>query len=169
MVTHPYMPHNDVSLFAAFLVADVPFRFTALTRSCVVIPCSFQHEADVILKRGIWSKKTGGAIYHNAQSFVLDHFKGRTKLVGNLDEGDCSLEIDDIKPFDNGPFCFHAEGEHQTYRFNNSCVFIIMKGLKAHLFTLLNFNWLICFPVCFLTYYSAAFCVLYCQLPQQLQ
>ncbi|XP_054882833.1 sialic acid-binding Ig-like lectin 12 [Poeciliopsis prolifica] len=110
------------------LAADVPRRFNALTRSCVVIPCSFQDDEDQPLTRGIWYKKTGGLVYHNARSDVLDQFKDRTKILGNLDEGDCSLEIDDIKPFDNGPFCFYGEKGTNKYRFNNSCVFIVMKA-----------------------------------------
>ncbi|XP_043973386.1 myelin-associated glycoprotein isoform X2 [Gambusia affinis] len=109
-------------------VADVPVRFSALTRSCVVIPCSFQDDEDQPLTRGIWYKKTGGMVYHNARSNVLDHFKDRTKILGNLNEGDCSLEIDDIKPFDNGPFCFYGEKGAKKYRFHNSCVFIVMKA-----------------------------------------
>uniref|UniRef100_A0A669F2Q1 Uncharacterized LOC102079322 n=1 Tax=Oreochromis niloticus TaxID=8128 RepID=A0A669F2Q1_ORENI len=108
--------------------ADVPLRFSALTRSCVVIPCSFQYKEDEPMTRGIWSKKKGDIIFHNGQSYVIDHFKGRTKMLGNLNEGNCSLEIDDIKPFDNGPFCFYAEKGHETHTFNNSCVFIIMKA-----------------------------------------
>ncbi|XP_044063589.1 uncharacterized protein LOC122881428 isoform X2 [Siniperca chuatsi] len=116
---------NDMS---HVLAADVPFRIRALTRSCVVIPCSFQYQEDVPLTRGIWSKKTGGVVYHNGQSHVLDHFKDRTRMLGDLNEGNCSLEIDDIKPFDNGPFCFHAEKGNDKYRFNNSCVFIVMKA-----------------------------------------
>lgn len=83
------------------------------------------------LTRGIWSKKTGGIVYHNGRSQVLDHFKDRTRLLGDLNEGNCSLEIDNIKPFDNGPFCFHAEKGNDKYRFNNSCVFIVMKGLES--------------------------------------
>nr|XP_020493058.1 myelin-associated glycoprotein-like [Labrus bergylta]XP_020493059.1 myelin-associated glycoprotein-like [Labrus bergylta] len=110
------------------LAADVPFRFYALTRSCVVIPCSFQYQWDVAPTRGIWIKKTGGVVYHNGRSLVLDHFKDRTRIVGDLSEGNCSLEIDDIKPFDNGPFCFRAEKENVKYKFNNSCVFIVMKA-----------------------------------------
>ncbi|XP_015254789.1 PREDICTED: uncharacterized protein LOC107100712 isoform X2 [Cyprinodon variegatus] len=110
------------------LAADVPFRFKALTRSCVIIPCSFQDDEDQPMTRGIWYKKTGGVVYHNARSVVLDHFKDRTKILGNLNEGDCSLEVDDIKPFDNGPFCFYGEKGNNKYRFNNSCVFIVMKA-----------------------------------------
>ncbi|XP_035528098.1 uncharacterized protein LOC118335777 isoform X2 [Morone saxatilis] len=119
-------PHENDTFHV--LAADVPFRFSALTRSCVVIPCSFQFQEDVPLTRGIWSKKNGGIVFHNGQSRVLDHFKGRTKILGDLSEGNCTLEIDDIKPFDNGPFCFHAEKGNDKYRFNNSCVFIVMKA-----------------------------------------
>lgn len=72
-------------------------------------------------------------MFHNGRSHVLDHFKDRTKIVGELSEGDCSLEIDDIKPFDNGPFCFSAEKDHARYRFNNSCAFVVMKGLEVSL------------------------------------
>lgn len=120
------------SLFTVLsnLAAAVPSRFKALTRSCVVIPCSFQHHDHLPMTRGIWSKKAGGVVYHNGRSYVLDHFKDRTKILGDLSEGNCTLEIDDIKPFDNGPFCFHAERENDKYKFNNSCVFIIMKGLE---------------------------------------
>ncbi|XP_062278442.1 uncharacterized protein LOC133983388 [Scomber scombrus] len=110
------------------LAATVPSRFKALTRSCVVIPCSFQHHDDLPMTRGIWSKKAGGVVYHNGRSNVLDHFKDRTRILGDLSEGNCTLEIDDIKPFDNGPFCFHAERQNDKYKFSNSCVFIIMKA-----------------------------------------
>uniref|UniRef100_A0A665SZK2 Si:dkey-238d18.12 n=1 Tax=Echeneis naucrates TaxID=173247 RepID=A0A665SZK2_ECHNA len=112
--------------YTSILAANVPFRITGLTHSCVVIPCSFCYERP--LTRGIWSKESGDVIYHNSQSNVLDHFKGRTRLLGDLMEGNCSLEIDNIMPFDNGPFCFHAEKGHEKYIFNNSCVFIIMKA-----------------------------------------
>ncbi|XP_031154727.1 uncharacterized protein LOC116049323 [Sander lucioperca] len=109
--------------------ADVPFRFSALTGSCVVIPCSIPYQEDEPFTRGIWSKRNNDIIYHNGQTFVVDHFKGRTRMLGDLNEGNCSLEIDDIKPFDNGPFCFHAERhDKERYRFNNSCVFIVMKA-----------------------------------------
>ncbi|KAM6936706.1 uncharacterized protein PEZ65_006764 [Lycodopsis pacificus] len=90
---------------------------------------SFPYQEDEPVTRGIWSKKSGGVIYHNAPSYVVDHFKGRTRILGDVNEGNCSLEIDDIKPFDNGPFCFHAEkGNNNRHRFNNSCVFIVMKA-----------------------------------------
>ncbi|XP_029115930.1 sialoadhesin-like [Scleropages formosus] len=46
---------------------------------------------------GIWQTSTGGYVYHNGQTEVLDNFKGRTKIIGNMDEQNCTLEIDDVK------------------------------------------------------------------------
>ncbi|XP_072250597.1 uncharacterized protein [Leuresthes tenuis] len=119
-------PHKNDTFHV--LAADVPFRFSALTHSCVVIPCSFQDEEDEPMTRGIWSKKKGGIVFHNDWSYVIDHFLYRTRILGDVKEGQCSMEIDDIKPFDNGPFCFHAEKGNDKYKFNNSCVFIVMKA-----------------------------------------
>uniref|UniRef100_A0A672FXT7 Si:dkey-238d18.7 n=1 Tax=Salarias fasciatus TaxID=181472 RepID=A0A672FXT7_SALFA len=122
--------HVGLRMLSPFdvLAADVPIKFSALTRSCVVIPCTFQDDDHVPMTRGIWAKKNGDIVYHNGQSQVVDHFKGRTRIQGNLQEGHCSLEIDDIKPFDNGPFCFHAEKRDDKYKFNNSCVFVLMRA-----------------------------------------
>uniref|UniRef100_A0A8C9SR49 Ig-like domain-containing protein n=1 Tax=Scleropages formosus TaxID=113540 RepID=A0A8C9SR49_SCLFO len=110
--------------------ANVSPKITALTRSCVVIPCNFQNELEfpVTQLSGIWQTSTGGYVYHNGQTEVLDNFKGRTKIIGNMDEQNCTLEIDDVKAHDNGPFCFRAEKGENKYSFNSSCVFIIMKA-----------------------------------------
>ncbi|XP_055019477.1 uncharacterized protein LOC110171494 isoform X2 [Boleophthalmus pectinirostris] len=108
--------------------ASVPFRVQALSRSCVVIPCSYENPHKLLLTRGIWVKQSGSVVYHNGRSQITDHFKDRTRMVGNLHHGDCSLEIDDIKPFDNGPFCFKAEKGSTEYRFNNSCAFVLMNA-----------------------------------------
>uniref|UniRef100_A0A7N6BHF9 Uncharacterized protein n=1 Tax=Anabas testudineus TaxID=64144 RepID=A0A7N6BHF9_ANATE len=117
-------------VFTGSIYATVPFKLSGLARSCVVIPCSFQHQ-DMLFTRGIWAKKNGEIVYHNGQSNIADHFKKRTKMLGDLNDGHCSLEIDDIKSFDNGPFCFHVQKENTNYRFTNSCVFIVLKGLES--------------------------------------
>lgn len=109
--------------------ANVVPRITALTQSCVVIPCTFQiGDMPITRLRGLWYNSNGEYVYHTGRSNIMDNFKGRTKLLGNPDDQNCTLEIDDIKAHDNGPFCFHAEKDRNKYRFNHSCVFIMMKG-----------------------------------------
>ncbi|XP_073674442.1 uncharacterized protein [Garra rufa] len=110
-------------------VADVIPKITALPRSCVVIPCSFKSEDEFLTRlRVLWVDRKGGYMFHTDPVDVLDNFKGRTRLLGNPDEQNCTVEIDNVQTHDNGPFCFQAERENERYSFNNSCVFIIMRA-----------------------------------------
>ncbi|KAK7172115.1 hypothetical protein R3I93_004422 [Phoxinus phoxinus] len=109
--------------------ADVIPKITALPRSCVVIPCSFKMEEEYVTRlRVLWVTKKGGYMFHTDSHDVLDNFKGRTRLLGNPDEQNCTVEMDNVQTHDNGPFCFRAEKENEKYSFNNSCVFIIMRA-----------------------------------------
>uniref|UniRef100_A0A8B9KCY3 Si:dkey-238d18.9 n=1 Tax=Astyanax mexicanus TaxID=7994 RepID=A0A8B9KCY3_ASTMX len=99
--------------------ADVVPRISALTRSCVVIPCTFDIGSEPVTRlRGLWYDTNGDYVYHTGQTNVMDNFKGRTELLGEPDEKNCTLEIDDVKAHDNGPFCFHAEKGNDKY----SCI-----------------------------------------------
>ncbi|XP_046718568.1 uncharacterized protein LOC124394426 isoform X2 [Silurus meridionalis] len=111
------------------LEANVVPKISALTRSCVVIPCTFKTGDMLITRlRGLWYSSTGEYVYHTGKSNIMDNFKGRTRLLGMTDEENCTLEIDNVQSHDNGPFCFRAEKGNDKYSFNHSCVFIIMKA-----------------------------------------
>ncbi|XP_053183192.1 myelin-associated glycoprotein-like [Scomber japonicus] len=94
--------------------ASVAKNLDALVTSCVVIPCSYTHAKDELPHsrlRGIWHLSTGldQRIYHDDQTMILENYRGRTKLLGNLGQGNCSLEMIAIRDVDNGPFCFRVE------------------------------------------------------------
>ncbi|XP_068069885.1 myelin-associated glycoprotein isoform X2 [Danio rerio] len=113
---------------------DVEHKMEALVSSCVVLPCKFtypaqQQPSDRI--RGIWhkEKKWDDIIFHGDKTLVEDNFKGRTKLIGSLGGSNCSLEIDEVKNIDNGPYCFRVELEtapEDKYSFAENCVSINM-------------------------------------------
>uniref|UniRef100_A0A8C1MJW7 Ig-like domain-containing protein n=1 Tax=Cyprinus carpio TaxID=7962 RepID=A0A8C1MJW7_CYPCA len=104
-------------------------KITALPRSCVVIPCSFKtYEEYSTELRVLWVTRKGGYMFHTDPVDVSDNFKGRTRLLGNPVEQNCTVEMDNVQTHDNGPFCFRAERENERYGFNNSCVFIIMRA-----------------------------------------
>ncbi|XP_052432245.1 uncharacterized protein LOC127972633 isoform X2 [Carassius gibelio] len=110
-------------------VADVIPKITALPRSCVVIPCSFKTDEEYSTEfRVLWVTRKGGYMFHTDPVDVSDNFKGRTRLLGNPVEQNCTVEMDNVQTHDNGPFCFKAERENERYSFNNSCVFIIMRA-----------------------------------------
>ncbi|XP_027142194.1 myelin-associated glycoprotein-like [Larimichthys crocea] len=101
-------------VFGGEWTASVVKDLDALVSSCIVIPCSFTHpnEKQPTSKiRAIWHLKSdrNQRIYFEDQTQVLDSFKGRTKLLGQLGQNNCTLEITDIRDHDNGPFCFRVE------------------------------------------------------------
>ncbi|KAJ8287651.1 hypothetical protein COCON_G00003100 [Conger conger] len=110
--------------------ADIVPKLKAMTDSCVVIPCVFKYPGTQKSEdqlRAIWYKKkdTKALIYDEDQSKVDNAYKRRTKLLGKLGKLNCSLEIDDIKSYDNEEFCFRTEiPNFDQYSFKESCVLI---------------------------------------------
>ncbi|XP_053182987.1 myelin-associated glycoprotein-like [Scomber japonicus] len=115
--------------------ASVAKNLDALVTSCVVIPCSYTHAKDELPHsrlRGIWHRSTNQdqRIYHEDKTMILENFRGRTKLLGNLGQGNCSLEMIEIRDVDNGPFCFRVElvatgtetSKMDKFSFVDSCV-----------------------------------------------
>lgn len=133
------------SVFSDVWKAEVVSPVEALVSSCVVLPCKFSYPgtrfSDSRIK-GIWHKQTdrNDRIYDEDHHLIGDNFKGRTKLVGRLSEKNCSLEIDDVKDHDDGPFCFRAElPADQKFSFVEKCVTITMKrefGFEIYTFTI---------------------------------
>uniref|UniRef100_A0A8C8I7M4 Ig-like domain-containing protein n=1 Tax=Oncorhynchus tshawytscha TaxID=74940 RepID=A0A8C8I7M4_ONCTS len=83
-----------------------------LLGSCIVIPCSFNYPEPKIKPSeftGIWFKDTSEVIYHPDSSNVITDYRGRTELVGNLRQKNCSLRIDPLHSSDKGPFTFRIE------------------------------------------------------------
>ncbi|XP_056329538.1 myelin-associated glycoprotein-like [Danio aesculapii] len=113
---------------------DVEVNMEALVSSCVVLPCNFtypaqQQPSDRI--RAIWhkNKKWDDILFHRDSTLIEDNFKGRTKLIGSLGSLSCSLEIDEVKNTDSGPYCFRVELEtapKDKYSFVDNCVSIRM-------------------------------------------
>ncbi|RXN20875.1 sialic acid-binding Ig-like lectin 14 [Labeo rohita] len=131
--------HGNVQVICVGVFADVwkvhvESEMEALVSSCVVLPCSFKYPAqqqpsDRI--RAMWhiKNKWDDIIFHKDQTRVLDNFKGRTKLLGSLGGSNCSLEIDEVRNHDNGPYCFRVEVEtsqKDKYSFVENCVSINM-------------------------------------------
>lgn len=98
--------------------ATVVKSIDALVGSCVVVPCSFSHTGGNLPSsrlRAMWHYKgktpdtKGNNIFHSDATLIKDNFKGRTQILGDLGQNNCTLEIIQIRNHDNGPFCFRAE------------------------------------------------------------
>ncbi|XP_060800234.1 myelin-associated glycoprotein-like isoform X2 [Neoarius graeffei] len=122
------------SVFSDVWKVEVDPKMEALVSSCVVLSCKFNYPGDQLPTsriRGIWHKRDNrdARIFDEDPLKILDSFKDRTKLIGRLGDRNCSLEINDVKDHDNGPFCFRTELEGQDkYSFVENCVNMEMKS-----------------------------------------
>lgn len=150
-------------VFAGEWKAKIAKELNALVTSCVVVPCSFTHphgNLPTSRLRGTWhlSKNSTERIYDEDNSNVMESYKERTQLLGLLGQNNCTLEIVDVKDYDNGPFCFQIEivqtqtdTSPEKHSFDNNCVRLKMLRMSQ---TFQNFSKLytnfLCYNGCFM-------------------
>ncbi|XP_051965828.1 myelin-associated glycoprotein isoform X2 [Xyrauchen texanus] len=92
--------------------AKVPKSVVGLAGSCVVIPCNFSYPSDgktYTEFTGIWYTENYDIVYHKETSKIIQKFKDRTSLLGDLHNKNCTLKISSLQHSDKGPFMFRIE------------------------------------------------------------
>ncbi|XP_072326174.1 sialoadhesin-like [Scyliorhinus torazame] len=99
---------------------QTPGEVTAQEGSCVQIPCRYSYPSHLANqpRGGVWfnNKKweTSSIVFHSKDhNHALPRFRSRTRLSGDLKDGDCSLIINDITREDAGPYYFRIEFNSQ--------------------------------------------------------
>ncbi|XP_020353238.1 myelin-associated glycoprotein-like [Oncorhynchus kisutch] len=117
---------------ASSWTAEVPSSVSGLQGSPFVIPCSFNYskpEKKPSEFTGIWFKDKNEIIYHPDSSKISQDYKGRTELVGDVRQKDCSLKIDPLHCSDKGPFTFRIEiKDHDKYLYKDNTVSIAVSS-----------------------------------------
>ncbi|XP_065136659.1 myelin-associated glycoprotein-like isoform X1 [Paramisgurnus dabryanus] len=110
--------------------AEIQKSVVGLSDSCVVIPCKFNYPSNEKTYKeftGIWFKDKA-VIYHKETSKIIDKFKGRTSLLGDLHQKNCTLKINSLQPSDTGPYMFRIEiKDFNQYSYTENKVTIIVK------------------------------------------
>lgn len=97
---------------AAGWTNNIPSSVKGLPGSCVVIPCSydFPNPGKTLTQfTGIWKDHARRPIFHSVQSKIMQQYRNRTELLGDLSLKNCSLKIDPLQQSDQGPFSFRIE------------------------------------------------------------
>ncbi|XP_072409840.1 myelin-associated glycoprotein-like [Chiloscyllium punctatum] len=88
----------------------------AISGSCVVIPCTFDFPSHTYKAvHGAWFKYWYSWKYTIAYSkdpnYRMSTFVGRTDIIGDLEQKDCSLKIDNLRPEDSDNYYFYVDVE----------------------------------------------------------
>ncbi|XP_073671666.1 sialic acid-binding Ig-like lectin 16 [Paramisgurnus dabryanus] len=76
---------------------------------------------------GIWYKDAS-VIYHKETSKIIDNFKDRTTLLGDLHHKNCTLKINSLQHSDTGPYMFRIEiKDLDKYSYQDNKVSITVK------------------------------------------
>uniref|UniRef100_A0A3B1ISD9 Ig-like domain-containing protein n=1 Tax=Astyanax mexicanus TaxID=7994 RepID=A0A3B1ISD9_ASTMX len=92
----------------------------AYQHDCVIINCTFEYnncteeqkKIQSTPEKGIWMKKEGMDVnlYHPNSSQIHSDFRGRTELLGNISQKNCTLKINNLRKTDAGQYIFRVEG-----------------------------------------------------------
>ncbi|XP_041037188.1 sialic acid-binding Ig-like lectin 10 [Carcharodon carcharias] len=104
---------------------DTPREVTAQEGSCVQIPCHYSYPSRLENQPrvGVWFNNKNQipgspiAFHSKDHSHELPRFHHRTRLSGDLKDGDCSLIINNIRREDAGPYFFRIEFDRSN-RYN---------------------------------------------------
>ncbi|XP_072325042.1 myeloid cell surface antigen CD33-like isoform X2 [Scyliorhinus torazame] len=94
---------------------EIPQQVTAQEGLCVQIPCHYSYPSCLgnQSRGGVWFNAESGtsqiAFHSKDHNHALSRFRDRTRLSGDLKDGDCSLIINNIRQEDAGPYYFRIE------------------------------------------------------------
>ncbi|XP_026101064.1 myelin-associated glycoprotein isoform X2 [Carassius auratus] len=96
----------------------MPKDISAMTNSCVVIPCSFTYPSGIRPYRGIhgiwyfghpYPQLFPPVVYKSRTDIVHESYSGRTKLLGDLMQKNCTLLINNVGVEHSGRYYFRAD------------------------------------------------------------
>ncbi|XP_053547229.1 myelin-associated glycoprotein isoform X1 [Bombina bombina] len=107
--------------------AWMPQTISAFSETCVAIPCRFDYPDDLrpSVVHGIWyfnspyPKNFPPVVLKSKTNTAHELYMGRTKLLGDLQENNCTIQIDKVSLELQGKYYFRADlGGYNQYTFS---------------------------------------------------
>ncbi|XP_029432811.1 myelin-associated glycoprotein isoform X2 [Rhinatrema bivittatum] len=111
--------------------AWMPQTISALQETCVAIPCTFDYPEELRPSsvHGIWyfnspyPKNYPPVVLKSKTSTAHESYQGRTKFLGELQQKNCSLQIDRITTEIQGKYYFRADlGGYNQYTYSEHSI-----------------------------------------------
>ncbi|KAG2471146.1 protein, partial [Polypterus senegalus] len=96
----------------------MPKVMSTMKSSCIVIPCNFQYPPSVRPQNGVhgiwyfgdpYPQKYPPVVFKSRTDIVHESYKHRTKLLGDLREKNCTLQISNVGLEHGGKYFFRAD------------------------------------------------------------
>lgn len=112
---------------------NVTRNIYATLGSNVIIQCSFLSAVALNPSnvRVFWKRSVNTYVFHANEKYVLEKYRGKTKLIGKKEEGNCSLMIQDIREEDSHIY-LRVNVDGNEYSFANDFVNITLSGEHFH-------------------------------------
>ncbi|XP_053308205.1 myelin-associated glycoprotein isoform X2 [Spea bombifrons] len=113
--------------FSRHWAAWMPQTVSAFRETCVAIPCTFDFPEDIrpSTVHGIWyfnspyPKNFPPVVLKTKTNTAHEIYTGRTKMLGELQEKNCTLQIDSLNPDLQGKYYFRTDlGGYNQYTFS---------------------------------------------------
>ncbi|XP_039181539.1 myelin-associated glycoprotein isoform X2 [Crotalus tigris] len=110
--------------------AWMPEHITAFEGTCVVIPCRFSYPEELrpATIHGIWyfnspyPKNYPPVVYKSRTNIVHESYAGRSRLLGELNFRNCTLQISRLNPEFTGKYYFRGDlGGYNQYTYPEHC------------------------------------------------
>ncbi|KAK1784428.1 hypothetical protein P4O66_001580, partial [Electrophorus voltai] len=92
---------------------QVPKSVTAIKGTCVVVPCSTTSHTYATWYK--YQRSGYPPVYSKDTKDIINQFRGRTSLLGNAMQGNCSLKIDNVRQEDGGISLYVWINPHNIY------------------------------------------------------
>uniref|UniRef100_A0A8C4XHX0 Ig-like domain-containing protein n=1 Tax=Erpetoichthys calabaricus TaxID=27687 RepID=A0A8C4XHX0_ERPCA len=123
---------SGFSFCAASWNLKLPRSMSVVERSCVIIPCSFSPVFKVTSIHWYQFASIGyPKVFDSKEPWsALSEFKGRTGLVGKVEDGNCTLKISGARMSDSGVrlYVWLNPDQYSNFKFYDQTVQLLVSG-----------------------------------------
>lgn len=133
-----YFLYDFAGVWSRHWSAWMPPSISAFKETCVAIPCNFDYPEDIrpSAVHGIWyfnspyPRNFPPVVLNSKTNSAHEIYMGRTKIIGDLQASNCTIQIDTVTNELQGKYYFRADlGGYNQYTYSEHANLYILGAL----------------------------------------